>query len=99
VEGYGEKDNRGDYKFQRKHTHHLNWLACVYGDHPLQGTLIAFSFSRGEFTKGRGWLAGAQMRKVSGRTVPLWAQVWEMSIGTRKNAKGEWYGFDPNNPT
>lgn len=94
-EKYGDNGKGG--QFVRKHTHHLNFLVVLYsGD--LKGTLCVLSFSRGEFSKGLGFVGMVKSQRVKTATftasAPLWSQVWTMSVGPRKNDKGEWWGVD-----
>lgn len=100
-EKYGQKDNGKD-QYERRYTHHLNFVVIIY-DGELKGTTAVMSFSRGEFRHGMQWIAKIKARRISGKNsagvtvsapAPLWSTCWEIRVGDRGNAKGEWMGFD-----
>lgn len=99
AEQYGEEQTgpNGKFYFKRKHTHHLNFLIMIYSGQ-FKGTMCALSFSRSEFKKGLSFISAIKMRKITNGAhsvqAPLWATVWSITPGDRKNDKGEWYGYD-----
>ncbi len=91
-EPYGEPDDDGKLPYVRRYVHHLNFCGMIYGDSPLRGTPIVLSYQKGEFKKGSAFISALQMRRA-----PLWSTVWDLTVGERKNDKGEWYGIDFSN--
>lgn len=97
-EGEGNKKKPKCYRY----VEHLNFACVVYGDHPLSGTPVTISFNRGEFGQGRNFISAVRMRRTTIETeegnqsiqVPLWAQVWDFSVGFRDRGEKKWYGFD-----
>lgn len=84
--------------FKARYVEHLNFAGFIYGDHPHAMTPIALSFSRGEFSRGRQYVNAIQLRKIDMKQVPLWAQVWSISVGFRDLGDKKWFGLDPINP-
>ena len=98
-----EEDLAKDPGDQRKYrfVEHLCFVGIIY-DGDFAGERCLISFQKGDFFVGRGFATGAQMRKVTiddqKKTVPLWAQVWEMTIALRDKNGNKWWGFDPGSP-
>lgn len=87
-----------DKPFKKRYTEHLNFPGIIYSkDHELYRVPVCLSFSRGEFTVGRQFISQITLRRVQGRQAPLWATVWTLSVGSRKNNNGSWYGIDVAN--
>lgn len=96
-EGQEGKPVSDQWKY--RYVEHLRFVGIIYGDHPLSGVQVALSFERGEFFQGTSLITAITMRKhtIDGKkvNVPLWAQVWELSVGYReKGDNRKWYGFD-----
>jgi len=77
---------------------HLRFVGVIYGDHPLVGTPVTLSFERGEWTQGKNFISAVSLRRqmVLGKSVPipLWAQVWKLSVMHHKpDQTRKWYGF------
>jgi hypothetical protein len=91
-----------------RYVEHLRFYGQIYGDiHPLSGTPVVLSFERGEFTQGKNFISAIKLRRQPVQTdsgtrivpVPLWAQIWSLSVGFRDRAKDRrWYGFDFASP-
>lgn len=89
----------GDKKKRRyRYVSHLRFIGMIYGDHQMAGTPVTLSFERGEFGRGKNFINSINMRRQiindTPRKVPLWAQVWEFSVGFREKESKSWYGFD-----
>lgn len=83
-----------DTEFEERFVEHLNFLCIIYTkDHPMRGRLICISYEKGEFNQGRVFCTSLMQRKG-----PLWSQVWSLKVGTHKNQKYTWYGFDHSSP-
>lgn len=100
-----EGDAKKPVKQQRfwRYVQHFCWAGVIYGDHPLAGTPVVLSMERGEFSNGRSFITAIQMRRVDveaedgtkdRKRVPLWAQRWQLKVGTRQGEAGSWFGFD-----
>jgi len=88
-----------DGKFKARYVEHLNFAGFIYGDHPQTMTACVLSFSRGEFGTGRNFINAVTLRKVGGKTAPLWSQVWKLQTNFRDGgASKKWWGIDPTNP-
>lgn len=85
--------------WERRHTEHLCFTGLIYGEHPLAGTLCVLQFQRGEFTTGRSFTNSIGMRRIEGRQVSLWMQVWEFSVLPRSKNGNNWWGIQPAAPT
>lgn len=81
------------YRFVMSHTHHLDFLVMIYSG-AFKGTMCALSFSRSDWRNGMKFISQIKMRKIGAYQAPLWATVWSLSSGDRKNEKGEWHGLD-----
>lgn len=96
-EGHETKKKESD-KFYYRYVEHLRFFGVVYGDHPLAGTIATLSFERGEFGQGKNFISAIRMRKtrIDNRylPVPLWSQVWELTVGFRDKGDKKWYGID-----
>lgn len=73
---------------------HLNYIFMIDGDGPGRGVPIAYSFERGEHFAGTTFNA-----LVGTRGAPLWGCRFQAVIRSRKNADGDWYGLDMENPS
>lgn len=96
VEPYGEMAKGKQFKFS--YQEHLNFACSIYGDHPLAGTVVVISWTKGEFFKGQSFCSALGQRKISGLNVPYWMQVHEFKVGTHKKKGYSWFGFDFQNP-
>lgn len=95
-ERYGPVGENGEPKYQARYVEHLNFVGVVYGDHELSGSPVTLSFSRGEYGRGRVFINDLFARKVGGKQVPLYCQVWELRVGRREQGpKKKWFGIDP----
>lgn len=76
--------------FIARYCEHLNYPGVIIGDHPLNGTAAAISFSRGEYTTGLNFANSLMLRKL-----PLWAQVMSIRTGFRNPTPDKkWWGMD-----
>lgn len=80
--------------FKKTHTKHLQFGGVVYGDHTLAGTMCVIGFARGEFYHGDNWPNAMFMRKIQGRQMPMWSQIWRMKISERDRKGYQWWGLD-----
>lgn len=97
-EPYGERDKNGVPRYYQNHVEHIQFAVLIYsGD--LAGTIATLSFAKGEYFVGQAFCSLIMQRRVDGRNVPLWAQVYEMKSAVHKNKRGnEWFGIDCQNP-
>lgn len=94
-EAYGPSDKDGKPMYAYRYVEHLVFPGVIYGAHEVAGTVVAVSFEKGEFFNGTAFCSAILLRKVAGRTAPLWSQVWELRSRLHKNRTGQqWYGFD-----
>lgn len=93
-------ENEAGLKFTKKFVEHLCFVGAVYGPdgHPCQNHPLCVSFEKGEFQKGQQFISAIKMRKIGGKTAPLWAQKWVMTPALRKRGGHEWWGLDFANP-
>ena len=85
--------------FNMRHVEHINIAGVIYNpEHPLHGQPTTLSYARGEFGTGRTFLSACMMRKVQGKQVPLYCQVWDFSTSLRDLNDNEWYGYDHSPP-
>jgi hypothetical protein len=87
-----------------RHVEHMRFPGVLVGDHALAGTACVLSFERGEFSTGQGVATSISMRKVvlpdgTKISVPLWAQIWELSCDLRQRGQKKWFGIDAKVPT
>lgn len=93
-EVYGDKE-----QFKMRHVEHINIAGFVYSEgHPLHGQPVVMSYARGEFNQGRNLLSAMMMRKIGGKQVPLWSQVWRYSSNERDRGGYQWWGYDYEPP-
>lgn len=93
-EPYGEKE-----EFTARYAEVLNFPGFIVSeDHEQRGTPMVLGFSRGEFSKGRQFINAITLRKVGGKSVPVWAQRWTISSGFRERGAKKWWGIDFQNP-
>lgn len=81
---------------KKKNKEHLNFSGIIYGPegHPLQDQPITLSFSGGEHWNGESFCSAISSRRVGGRRVPSYLQVWEMRTEEHTNKKGQsWHGY------
>jgi hypothetical protein len=72
---------------------HLN-LICILENVPdFEEIPVVFTFLRKEYKTGSMWL-----NLIQGRKAPMGSMVFEVGTASRKNDKGEWIGFDIDNP-
>lgn len=88
--GEGKKAVRYEYRY----VEHLNFPGVVYGDSPLAGTTCVLQFARGEWGIGKNLCSSIMLRRVNGRTAPLWSQVWQFQSNPRDRKGYQWYGID-----
>ena len=72
---------------------HLNFIGYIYGAHELEGTEVAISFSKGEHRYGKAFVSACTLRDA-----PLWANVFELTIGQHSSGDNVWWGIDFKNP-
>ena len=81
-----------------RYVEHLRFVVMVYGEHDFSGQVATLTFERGEFFTGKNFISAIQMRKTRVGDdmvpVPLWAQVWQLSVGFRDRGARKWYGID-----
>jgi len=80
-------------EYNIRHCEHLNFLV-VLKDHPLQGTVMVLSFSRGGFGDGCKFSGLLKMRNA-----PIYGTIFEAVVTLRPNPAGDWYGIGMRNPT
>ncbi|PHR92027.1 MAG: hypothetical protein COA69_09685, partial [Robiginitomaculum sp.] len=94
--GHEGKPERDQWKY--RYVHSLNFPGFIYGDHPLSGTQVTLTFSKGEFGTGQRLINAIQLRRMPvdgvSKKVPLWAQVWEFTSTLRQKEDRKWYGLD-----
>lgn len=95
-EGHEGKKEADQYKY--RYIHHLNFPGFIYGDHPLAGTQVVLTFSKGEYGTGSRLINAMQLRRMDvegeSKRVPLWAQVWEFTSALRVRGENKWHGLD-----
>lgn len=89
----GLKDEEGK-ELYITHVEHLNYVSVIVGDHPMAGTPIVQSFSKGEHKAGTNFAMLIKMRKA-----PLFGCQFEARCHFRVGPKGKWYGWDVTNPS
>jgi hypothetical protein len=87
-------------KWYKRYVHHFCFPGIIYGDNGLAGTPVVLSFERGEWTNGRQFVSSIQMKKFqlpngTRKTLPLWAQVWQLQSAPRLGELGNWWGYEP----
>ena len=93
MEPYGD----GDYK--SRYVEHLNFASIIYDrEHPQFGTPVVLGFQRGEFHAGKNFISACLLRRVGGKQVPLWAQVWAFQTAMRDKGSKKWWGIDHSCP-
>ena len=85
-------DHPDDAAYNIRHCEHLNFLV-VLKDHPLSGTVMVLSFSRGGFGDGCKFSGLLKMRNA-----PIYGCVFEAVVTLRPNPAGDWYGIGMRNP-
>jgi len=99
----GQEAKSDDDKWVKRYVQHFCFPGVIYGQHPLVGQAIVLSFERGEIGQGFNFINSIKMRRAEveitpGESrsvkVPLWAQVWALTVKRRVNDQGNWYGFD-----
>lgn len=80
-------------ELNRRNTEHLNFIVMPL-EGEIAGTPVVLSFSRSEHRCGSSFASLIKMRKA-----PLFACVFEASVGYRENTSGEWFGIDVTNPS
>lgn len=80
----------GDAGFKYSYTEVLCFVCCIY-DGPNAGNVCVIEFQKGSFWQGQSFSSACLMRKVDGQPCPLWAQVWEMSTGTKTSKGNTWW--------
>lgn len=89
-EVYGEKG-----EFKARYVEHICFVGIIYDhEHPLHGTPMILSFEKGEFGTGRRFVSSMAMRKMKGKQIPTWLQVWEFTPGFRDQGDKKWFGLD-----
>lgn len=86
----------GKYKY--RFVEFMNFIGNIYGDHPAAGTACTLSFSKGEYFVGTNFCSAIALRRVGGRNVPLWGQVWQFRSALRERGTRKWWGLDFSNP-
>lgn len=81
----------------RKFVEHLNFIVLLLRNGDFESLPVTISFQRGEYRSGQAFLTLATMRKTFLYGCRFAASVHGPSSG-RKNAQGEWYGIDVENP-
>lgn len=84
--------------FIGRYVEHLNFCGFLVGGHEQTGTPLVLGFSRGEFGTGRTFINSITLRKVGGKTAPLWSQVWQLQTGFREQGSKKWWGIDASQP-
>lgn len=84
TEQYGDND-----QFKMSHREIFNFMCVIVGEHPLAGSHVVMTFSRGEHRTGRQWCTYLFMRKS-----PIFGQIFEFSTSERHGSEGDWWGFD-----
>lgn len=82
---------------ERRFVEHLNFIVMLLRNQEFESLPVILSFSRGEYSRGTGFMSMIQMRKAPLMGLQFIGQVHGPSSG-RKNADGEWYGIDVENP-
>lgn len=106
----GHKDKPEKEQQHYSYVEHYRVLGVIYGDHMFNGIPLTLSFERGENWNGVNFVAACQMRRQlvtdkdgeeSHVKVPLWAQVWNISVSARSRGAYNWYGLDfaPGDPS
>lgn len=93
-----DKSKPADKQKRFRWVEHYNFPGVIYGDHPLAGTQVTLSFSKGEHSVGSNLIQAIRMRReeIDGerRKVPLWAQVWNFRPSFRDRGDNKWWGLD-----
>lgn len=99
-EPYGELDPKTNLpKYNYNYVECLNFCCVLYTPGSKDLTPITLSFFKGEHQTGKKFSTKIQGRKIDGIPVPLFMQVWKMSLGMHRNAtQQEWWGFEFNEP-
>lgn len=85
--------------FTRTNVEHMNFAGLIVGHPELENQVAVVGFARGEWSTGKKFVNQILMRRMGGKTVPLWAQRWEFCGTTHKNTKNqEWEALEPRNP-
>jgi hypothetical protein len=87
---YDNHPDRADLKV--RHVEHLNFVVMLI-DHPLAGTPVVVSFSRGEHWVGNNFASLIKMRNA-----PLFGCVFTLTPKFRPGQLGDWWGLDVANP-
>lgn len=99
-EVYDGHENRPEQdQWKRRYVQHFRFVGIIYDPtHPLHNTPFTISFERGENYQGLNFIAAIKMRKMQVDDemiqVPLFAQVWEISVGFRDKGDKKWWGLD-----
>jgi len=81
-------------EFNIRHCEHLNFFLVPTSPCIAQGQLVVMSFSRGTYRDG-----GQLLQLIKTRDASIFGMQFEANSRFRKNAKGEWYGWDIRNPS
>lgn len=94
----GDEDKPDKKQKKYRYVEHLRFPGMIYGNSPLAGVPVVLSFEKGEFGQGRNFISAIKLRRMrvddAMTGVPLWAQVWDLTVGLRQGTEGQWYGFD-----
>lgn len=86
-------------QWKRRNVQHFRFVGIIYDPtHPLHNIPFTISFERGENYQGLNFIAAIKMRKQEVGDamiqIPLFAQVWEISVGFRDRGDKKWWGLD-----
>ncbi len=84
--------------FVMSHQEHLNFAGIIYGDHPLAMSPCVISYTKGEHRKGEALVSSISLRRMDGKRIPYYLQVWEMRTALRERGGNKWWGLDAYSP-
>lgn len=82
--------NPGQF-LQIRYQEHLNFIVLLYDCPALEGVPVLMSFSRTGHADGR-----KLVQDIKKLRAPCYGLMFNLSVGPRKNNRGEWFGFDIN---
>ncbi len=83
-----------DNRYKIRYCEHLNFFLIPTTPSIAEGQLVVQSFARGRYRDGAKLLQEIRTRDAS-----IFGMQFEANTRFRKNAKGEWYGWDIRNPS
>lgn len=99
TEGYGERNQKGDYQYHYTYVETLNFPGFVVDEtHDLRGVPVVLVFAKGEWSRGRNLAQAISLRRANGKKVPMHLQRWKMCSALREKGTRRWWGIDFENP-